>query len=364
MARPAVPVTFVIGRTEVATGPTGHLGTYRALDGSDGADLRVDIDGPHAMLVVGKRGYGKSYTLGVLAEELARTRGTTPVVVDPMGAFRTLAAGAVDGTAPVPATVVQEPVVSASALDPRSWCDLLGLPPESGPGGLVWQAAAESETLGAMREHVAASDAPGADVRAAGNHLSLAASWGVFDPAGLSAADLETPGITVLDVSGLDDAPMNAVVRAVAGGLYRARVADRAERFPWLLVDEAHAFFDGVAGGALETVLRRGRAPGVSLIAATQRPSAVPEVAVSQADIVVAHRLTAQSDIDALERAQPSYASVPLADRMPTAPGEVVIVDDATETVNAARVRRRHTPHGGDDPSLSDPPVPDTTAPE
>ncbi|MFT4923128.1 MAG: hypothetical protein ACI8XM_002352 [Haloarculaceae archaeon] len=346
-------MTFVIGRqrADPSAGQTARLGTYRARDGSRGADLALDVDGPHAILVVGKRGYGKSYTLGVLAEALACTRGLAPVVVDPMGGFATLAEPAA-GDVSVPATVIPEPTVPPAALDPRSWCRVLGLSPESGAGGLVWQAAAGAETLPEMCEQVRASDAPAADVRAAVNHLDLARSWGVFDADGLSAARLATSPVTVLDVSGLDAAPMNAVVRTVAEGLYRARVSDTIDRLPWLLVDEAHAFVDGVAAGALETLLTRGRAPGVSLVLATQRPSAVSDVAVSQSDVLVAHRLTARADLEALASARPTYLDATLEERLPTAPGDVLVVDDVTESVHAARIRDRHTPHGGASPSL------------
>jgi hypothetical protein len=144
------------------------------------------------------------------------------------------------------------------------------------------------------------------------------------------------------------------VVRGVAGALYDARVREAVDRLPWLLVDEAHAFFGGIAAPALETILTRGRAPGVSLVVATQRPSAVPAVAVSQADLVVAHRLTAGRDLEALAAAQPTYMNGSLADadRLPAAPGEALVVDDAAETVQTVRVRERATPHGGDSPSV------------
>src|SRR6056297_422548 len=67
--------------------PHGTLGHYLATDGSVGERVGVDLSGPHAGVVVGKRGSGKSYTLGVLAEALADASGVAPVVVDPMGAF-------------------------------------------------------------------------------------------------------------------------------------------------------------------------------------------------------------------------------------------------------------------------------------
>jgi len=41
---------------------------------------------------------------------------------------------------------------------------------------------------------------------------------------------------------------------------------------------------------------------------------------------------------------------------MPTEPGGVAIIDDSTETVHAAQVRTRDTPHGGESPRASDHP--------
>jgi hypothetical protein len=304
------------------------------------------------MLVVGKRGYGKSYTLGVIAEELARADGLAPVVIDPMGVFDTLTdAGTQEA---VPATVCEHPTVAPDTLDPKSWCALLGLSPESGPGSLVWQAAQGADSIAAMKAAVRETDARDSDSRSAHNHLELADSWGVFDTDGLDEATLSSGAVTVLDVSGLDAEPMNAVCRGVADILYHARLTDNIDRLPWLLVDEAHAFFNGVAGSALRLLLTRGRAPGVSLVAATQRPSAIPTVGISQADILVSHRLTATDDLAALEAARPTYLDGDFADRLPAQPGEVLIVDDATETVHAARIRTRETPHGGESPRASE----------
>jgi hypothetical protein len=92
----------------------------------------------------------------------------------------------------------------------------------------------------------------------------------------------------------------------------------------------------------------------VSLVAATQRPSAVPAVAVSQSDVLVAHRLTSRADLDALERIRPTYMDGTLLERLPEDVGDVVVIDDATESVHAAHVRQRHTPHDGESPRASE----------
>jgi DNA helicase HerA-like ATPase len=337
---------YALGRSADATGPTGRLGHYRAADGTRGAPVEVDLDRPHAALVVGKRGSGKSHTLGVLAEAAAAAPGVAPVVVDPMGALGGLAAGA---------GRVVDPRVRADAVPARDWPALFGLDPAGGAGGLVWRAAAERATLDGMASFVGETDAAPAVCRAAANHLRLADSWGVFDPTGLGPTGLADGDAAVLDCAGLPDAAIGAVVAGVARALYDARVADRIERLPWLLVDEAHAFLNGgAADPALRTLLTRGRAPGVSLVAATQRPGALPAVARSQADLLVAHRLTAEPDVAALAAATPTYLDGTLRERLPSEPGAAVVVDDATESVHGVQVRERETPHG-ETPRASEP---------
>jgi hypothetical protein len=326
--------------------PTARLGRYRARDGSVGAVVGVDLDRPHAALVVGKRGYGKSYTLGVLAEECARASGVTPVVVDPIGALCGLGSWG---------RVVREPTVRADAVPPQAWPELVGLDPGSAAGALVWQAAASAGTLAGMCDHVADAGGEEGARRTAANHLRLAASWEAFTPDGLDARELVASDLTVLDCAGQSPGARSAVVHAVARGLYEARLSesDAVDTLPWLFVDEAHVAFDGVAAAALTTLLTRGRAPGVSLVCATQRPGALPPVVASQTDLLVAHRLTAEADVAALAACEATYVAGRLRDRLPTACGEALVVDDHTESVHVVRVRERETPHEGASPRAS-----------
>lgn len=323
-------------------GSTGWIGWFRARDGSEGERVGIDLDGPHAGAVVGKRGSGKSHTLGVLAEELRETDGVVPVVVDPMDAFGDL-----------PGASRPDPSVAAGTLPPRAWPDLLGVDPEGAVGTLCWQAAAASETLAGMREFVADAPAAADTRRAAENYLRLAAGWDVFDPDGLTAGGL-TGGTAVLDCSELPRRAANVVVRAVADALYGARQSGGDGPLPWLLVDEAHSFLGegNVAAPSLRRLLTRGRQPGVSLVLATQRPTALPDVAVSQADLLLAHRLTGEADRRRLATARPGYLTEALDVRLPERPGDLLVLDDAGERAHAIRVRERHTDHGGASPSV------------
>jgi hypothetical protein len=76
-------------------------------------------------------------------------------------------------------------------------------------------------------------------------------------------------------------------------------------------------------------------------------------VAVSQADLVVAHRLTATTDVDALAACEATYVDGTLRERLPTDRGEALVVDDRTESVHVVRIRARNTPHDGASPRAS-----------
>jgi DNA helicase HerA-like ATPase len=193
-------------------------------------------------------------------------------------------------------------------------------------------------------------DATAAARRAVRNHLQLAESWDVFDPDGLAAAQLLDPAVTVLDATQLSDEALGVLTAAVAGSLYRTAAAGSIPRLPWLLIDEAQAVLDGVASRPLRTILTRGRHPGVSLVLATQRPAALPAVAISQSDLLLSHRLTAETDIEALAAARPTYIDASIRERIPDGVGEAVVIDDTTEAAVTVQVRERRTPHGGDSP--------------
>ena len=83
---------YLIGRRDGGEGGLLLLGRYLALDGSTGAPVYLDVLKPHAILICGKRGYGKSYTMGALVEEFAGLpyaikKNFSAIVVDTMGIF-------------------------------------------------------------------------------------------------------------------------------------------------------------------------------------------------------------------------------------------------------------------------------------
>lgn len=352
----------VVGRDPLDGGQTLHLGSYRARDGATGAPIALDCEHPHAITVVGKRGSGKSHTLGVLAEGLTAATDVTPIIIDPMGEFNALAT-ALNGTNP-------HPRIRADALPPRAWCGLLDLDPTSPTGALIWRAATHTTTLDAMHAFVADATTDRPTRHAATNHLDLAANWNVFSPTAPSTTELLQNGPVVLDCSPLPAPAANAICHAIAADLYDLHTTHATPNpapreptdtatsteptlstLPWLLVDEAHVFYNGTAHDALETLLTRGRTPGISLVTATQRPSALPTLVHSQSDLTLTHRLTNGHDRTTLSDAHPTHA---ITNNLPSQTGDALIIDDATTTTHHATIRHRTTPDNGTTPTASE----------
>jgi DNA-binding transcriptional ArsR family regulator len=92
--------TVILGRGRRTHEKLGLNGTVqigavceKQTDGKSlfGYKVRMDIEFPHIMFLCGKRGSGKSYSLGIFAEELAKLRaGIGTVIIDPIGTFWSL----------------------------------------------------------------------------------------------------------------------------------------------------------------------------------------------------------------------------------------------------------------------------------
>lgn len=133
-----------------------------------------------------------------------------------------------------------------------------------------------------------------------------------------------------------------------------------------VVLDEAHAIAPNTertsANSALVDYAKRGRDAGLSLVFATQQPSAVDTRRISQADLTITHRLNFDADIQAAISRMPSDAShryttatgrtpMPLASTIRSlAPGEAIVADSSSSRIFIQVTRPRLTAHGGNAP--------------
>jgi hypothetical protein len=378
---------YLVGRRDDGGVGLLFLGRYLALDGSLGAGVYLDVLKPHAILICGKRGYGKSYTMGVLIEEFARLpfrirKNFCAIIVDTMGIFTRMDKPSMEcqnewGLEPEAYPIrkfapgahihsgdVQPLEIPTGSLSFYDYCELLGVEPLSGNGAALMNAMGERACF--EIEDLIGRVEPSSPLRGL---LRMVASWGLFSGKASFDGLLEPGSINIIDLSGYGHEPevKSCIVASLARALYDARVEarkheDKKREVPlvWLFIDEAHMFMDSGADLRAGRVLtnewlRQGRQPGLSLVLATQRPSALGKDVLSQADIIICHRLTLRDDIDALESARPAYVKEPVPDaisRLGKERGAAIIIDDATESYHVIKVRPRTSEHGGGEPPV------------
>lgn len=395
------------------------MGTYTSLSNK----LWLDIARSHVILIAGKRGSGKSYSLSVIAEELSAlpsdvAGNIASLIFDTMGIFWSmkyknerdaallkeweLAPRSLPVKVMVPFGKVDDyrerdiPVDATFALSPselaaEEWIALFNLDFTSLPAVLIERVITslrEQHRSFAMSDIIAQVEAD-AKANAANKEMvsalfSAAQTWGIFAAhgQGTSLRELLTPATTtVLDISvyssSLTFNIRALVIALLARKLFYHRLAARKqeeletlhsvsnamplrrqEPLVWLFIDEAQEFLprDGKtpATDALVQLLREGRQPGISLVLATQQPGQIHRDATSQADIVLAHRVTAKADIAALNEIMQSYVLESIRqqfDNLPPLKGSAIILDDNSERIIPMRVRPKFTWHGGESPA-------------
>lgn len=134
----------------------------------------------------------------------------------------------------------------------------------------------------------------------------------------------------------------------------------------WTVVDEAHVLVPSEgrtsATAPLVDYVKRGRDAGLSLIFATQQPSAVSSRLLSQVDLTLTHTLGFEADVVAATNRMPTRNGIDydiddergcsMGDVIRSLdPGEAVLADGSTSRAFLVKIRPRCTAHGGGTPS-------------
>lgn len=206
---------------------------------------------------------------------------------------------------------------------------------------------------------------------------------GLFKRGGLRIREMLVPGrCNVFMLRDLRDVDKSLVTSIVARQLFtimgqhhrreKQRAFFASEDVPdglpskvWLVIDEAHVVAPSdremPARDTLIEYVKRGRDAGLSLVLATQQPSAIDDRILSQVNIAFTHRLAFQMDIGAAVNRVPTKTLQSLRLRGTDLKdftemirildsGECFIGDQATSRAILTRIRPRVTSHGGYSP--------------
>ncbi len=379
-------------------------------------DVMVYLDDSRsrAVLVCGKRGSGKSYTLGVIVEELLDMGDVLTIIIDPMGIYYPMTQpnqeqerllwdwGLSAKGMPILLLVPGDPeilyggreVVGAmeargvrfrsfrinpADLSPDAWCQLFDLSISDVMGIALFRAVqhlarrrkeqffipdiiSEIEMDGLVQDRTR---------QALLNRLEMAQSWDLFSTSYQELWEVfDSNSVNIMDLSTLDPGSRgrrNLVVDVLARDIFKRRtIARRKEELGligelprvWVLIDEAHQFVpSGKATLAQEALIRwtkEGRQPGLSLVVASQQPSAIDSEVITQCDVIVVQKLTNRADIQAVNALSQDYMGGELKTyiRKLKRQGEAILVDDEQETVVMTQIRPRKSYHGGGEATL------------
>lgn len=397
------------------------MGPYTSLSNK----IFMDVVRSHVVLVAGKRGSGKSYTLGVLAEELSNlpkdvSQNIASLIFDTMGIYWTMKYpnekdkellhewGLKPKNLPikvfVPYGFYEEyakkgiPVDDMFALDVKEmsaedWILTFGLDIINPVAVLIERTIAKliqkkNFDIEDIIKEFEKDEKTEREIKNAATSLFEAAeTWGIFSKKGTSPTKIthlvNAGTTTVLDLSVYNSVGSFNVralvislisrklfnqrmssrkkeeIEAVSKGLDLSYYTEKKENpLIWLFIDEAHEFLpiEGktIATDALTQLLREGRQPGISLVLATQQPGQIHKDVMTQSDVVISHRVTSATDLEALNRIMQSYLLESIRqymDELPSLNGSAIILDDNSERIYPMRIRPRFTWHGGEAPT-------------
>lgn len=394
---------------------TAYIGKHIVGLGEDAhttSKILLDLVRPHVMLICGKRGSGKSYSAGVIAEEMAvlpeeLRKNLAFIIIDPMGIYWSmknlnekdsellrkwdLKPKGVDVNLFVPrgkaaeyesAGILWDYTISlpAGEFSAEDWAITFNIEAFSDTGvllGRIIKNLKDRSDAYSIKDIIAEIES---DKRAEQKHKDVLRSlfenidaWGIFGKEKISLDEMFKPGsISVIDISHYEGwAIKNLFVSLISKKIYQARLIARKEEeaksmlgeekselpMIWLMMDEAHQFLPNDAkttsSDALLTLVKLGREPGISTVFITQQPYKLHSDALSQTDVVLSHRLTSQQDVKALETVMQTYLLSNIQkslDDLPKWKGTAIILDDNSEKLYSMVVRPRTSWHAGGSP--------------
>jgi DNA helicase HerA-like ATPase len=352
---------------------------------TEAVNLHIPIDEFAAthLAILASTGSGKSYTAGVLMEEMMMPDSRASLLVfDPHGEYETLAqmqghdvfAGDDGYTPDVEYFNPDRLKIRISELTVGDVMAILDNPSDRMQERLAggWRAMQnrESQTwsvddlLTEMRRQYDEDDS---SVGALEWRLrrSIQRNDLFTTDVNVPLDDLVAPGrCTVLQMDTLDRRDQQLITTVLLRRLYQERLdhmrgRDSSIDFPlFALFEEGHRFApatgDAPSLGIMRTITSEGRKFGFGLGIISQRPSKIDQDVLSQCGTQVTMQIQNPTDQQAIRESVEAAGEAVLSELPGLTPGQAILSGDAMNTPVLIRVRERHTEHGAESPDATE----------
>ena len=349
---------------------------YAVLGKLDGKDIPVAIDLNTILTkhvaVLAKSGAGKSYTVGVLLEEITE-RGVPLVVIDPHGEYASLAHANDDkeqqeqlatfGTkarsynvseyADININPKAKPLLLPSRLTAAELTHLLPGKLSANQQAILYSALKNLKdvTFDNLLFELEAEESPAKyNIISTIDYLR---GLPIFSSSPTPYNELVKSGqATVINLKGINPDVQEIIVYKLAKDLFHLRKQNKIPPF-FMVIEEAHnycperSFGETKASKILRDIASEGRKFGLGLCVVSQRPARVDKSILSQCSTQILLKVTNPNDLRALAASVEGLTSEAEAEikHLPIGTALVTGVTDVPLFVN---IRPRKTMHGGD----------------
>ncbi|NJE11881.1 ATP-binding protein [Thermococcus sp. LS2] len=164
---------------------------------------------------------------------------------------------------------------------------------------------------------------------------------------------LQPQSIAVMDLSGLNDNVADYIAYKILSEAYNQRESGKYEYPIFILIEEAHRFIpknqSTLSKRIVKKIAAEGRKFGVFLILVTQRPQKIDSDVLSQCNSQIIMRMTNPEDQKAVRMSAEQVSEDLLRDLPGLNVGEAIIVGEVTKMPVMVKIRKRMTKEGGAD---------------
>lgn len=397
-----MPRSAIYPGNEVYLAPDEYVSKFFSFTPEEGLHIGYLVSRPHIPVYVSLNGFrrhvailaqtgaGKSYTAGVLLEELIK-KGATVVVIDPHADYVFLSRNK-DGNRfdyYRNITVFRNPnstgrysrddidnlmdyIINFTELSPDEVCAILGIP-------LSYRKIirAVEEAINRLRSQGEPYNYTPQDLidiidDMAKNEKNTDLRDGAFKAKffvkkleklrvfGMTSTDikriLKPSHVSIIDLSGLNDESMDFIASRLLSKIYYMVTSGEFNYPVFVIVEEAHKFVPpkskelfSYSRDIINTIAAEGRKFGIFLILISQRPSKIDSDSLSQCNSQIILRITNPLDQTAVQQSSERVSEDLLEDLPGLNIGEAVIVGELVRVPVIVKIRERITKEGGSD---------------